>query len=109
MSYIGNVSAYDSVDTLQLVDDAVTTVKVANNAITTAKIPDGAITQAKIDPTVALGGPSLGTNSVIRTNAKTISENITFLGSENGLTVGPITVNSGYTVTVASGSTWVIL
>lgn len=168
MPYIGNVSAYDSVGTLQIEDgavtadklansintaiaantaktgitagqtssitantakvtnathtgdvtggtaltiaaDAVTTAKIANNAITTAKIPDGAITQAKIDPTVALGGPSLGTNSVIRTNAKTISENITFLGSENGLTVGPITINSGYTVTVASGSTWVIL
>ena len=109
MPYIGNVSAYDSVGTLQIEDGVVTTVKVADNAITTAKIPDGAITQAKIDPSVALGGPSLGTNSVIRTNAKTISENITFLGSENGLTVGPITINSGYTVTVASGSTWVIL
>jgi len=109
MPYIGNVSAYDSVGTLQIEDGAVTQAKIANNAITTAKIPDGAITQAKIDPTVALGGPSLGTNSVIRTNAKTISENITFLGSENGLTVGPITINSGYTVTVASGSTWVIL
>ena len=55
------------------------------------------------------GGPSLGTDSVIRTNAKVIAENITFAGTENGSSVGPITVNSGYTVTVASGSTWVIL
>ena len=55
------------------------------------------------------GGPSLGTSSVIRTNAKVIAENITFTGAENGSSVGPITVNSGYTVTVASGSTWVIL
>ena len=55
------------------------------------------------------GGPSLGTASVIRTNAKVIAENITFAGTENGSSVGPITVNSGYTVTVASGSTWVIL
>jgi len=57
----------------------------------------------------ALGGPSLGTASVVRTNAKVIAENITFAGSENGMTIGPITVNSGYTVTVASGSTWVVL
>ena len=57
----------------------------------------------------AEGGPSLGTNSVIRTNAKVIAENITFTGAENGSSVGPITVNSGYTVTVASGSTWVVL
>ena len=56
----------------------------------------------------ALGGPSLGTASVVRTNAKVIAENITFAGSENGMTIGPITVNSGKTVTVASGSTWVV-
>ena len=55
------------------------------------------------------GGPSLGTDSVIRTNSKVIAENITFAGSENGMTIGPITVNSGYTVTVTSGSTWVII
>ena len=55
------------------------------------------------------GGPSLGTDSVIRTNAKVIAENITFAGSENGSTVGPITVNNGYTVTVTNGSTWIIL
>jgi hypothetical protein len=55
------------------------------------------------------GGPSLGTDSVIRTNAKVIAENITFAGTENGSSVGPITINSGYTVTVESGSTWVIL
>ena len=55
------------------------------------------------------GGPSLGTNAVIRTNAQTISEDITFLGTENGSTVGPITIANTYTVTVTSGSTWVIL
>ena len=55
------------------------------------------------------GGPSLGTDSVIRTNAKVIAENITFAGTENGSTVGPITINASYTVTVTSGSTWVII
>ena len=55
------------------------------------------------------GGPSLGTDSVIRTNAKTISEDITFAGTENGSTVGPITIDASYTVTVTAGSTWVIL
>ena len=55
------------------------------------------------------GGPSLGTSHVIRTNAKTIAENITFAGTENGMTAGPVTINSGYTVTVTSGSTWTIV
>tara|TARA_B110000503_G_scaffold81088_1_gene124034 strand:- start:371 stop:640 length:270 start_codon:yes stop_codon:yes gene_type:complete len=89
MAYIGNVNAFQSVGTSDL--------------------EDGAVTAAKINSAVALGGPSLGTNSVIRTNAKVIAENITFAGTENGMSIGPITINSGYTVTVASGSTWVIL
>jgi hypothetical protein len=88
MPYIGNVNAYESVGTSDL--------------------EDGSVTAAKINSAVALGGPSLGTNSVIRTNAKVIAENITF-SNQNGMTIGPITVNSGYTVTVDSGSTWVIL
>jgi len=98
MPYIGNVNAYESVGTSDLED----------NAVTTAKITDGSVTAAKINSSVALGGPSLGTNSVIRTNAKVIAENITF-SNQNGMTIGPITINSGYTVTVDSGSTWVIL
>ena len=98
MPYIGNVNAYESVGTSDLED----------NAVTTAKITDGSVTAAKINSSVALGGPSLGTNSVIRTNAKVIAENITF-SNQNGMTIGPITVNSGYTVTVDSGSTWVII
>ena len=59
--------------------------------------------------TITSGGPSLGTDSVIRTNAKTISENITFAGTENGSTIGPVTVANTYTVTVSNGSRWVIL
>ena len=55
------------------------------------------------------GGPSLGTSHIIRTNAKTIDSNVTFLGAENGMTAGPITVSDGITVTVASGSTWTII
>ena len=55
------------------------------------------------------GGPNLGTDHVIRTNAKTIDENVTFLGSENGASFGPTSVSDGYTVTVASGSTWTII
>jgi hypothetical protein len=55
------------------------------------------------------GGPSLGTDSIIRTNAQVINENITIPSSTNGSTIGDITVNAGKTVTVSSGSTWVII
>ena len=55
------------------------------------------------------GGPSLGTNSDIRTNAKTIEETIVFSGTENCMTVGPVEIASTGSVTVTSGSTWTIV
>ncbi|WP_135079831.1 hypothetical protein [Terasakiella sp. SH-1] len=67
--------------------------------IVTGDLSDGSVTQAKIDPTVQLGGPSLGTNSIIRTNADTIAEDITIPAGTNGMTAGPITIAGG-TVTV---------
>ena len=73
---------------------------IATDAVTTTKILDGAITAAKINSAVALGGPSLGTDSVIRTNAQTISENITIGATTNGMSAGPITIADSYTVTV---------
>ena len=99
MPYIGNVSPFESVGTSELKD----------GSVTTAKVVDGAITAAKINSAVALGGPSLGLNSIIRTNAQVINENITIPSSTNASTIGDITVNAGKTVTVSSGSTWVII
>ena len=74
------------------------------------------ISYTKADGTAVVaaagGGPSLGSDSVIRTNKDDIGENITFVAGglyENGMSVGPITINSSYTVTVASGCRWVII
>ena len=60
---------------------------------------------------LAGGGPALGTDSIIRTNPTTIAENITVgpsAGAEfaNGMSAGPITIATGYTVTVESGGAW---
>lgn len=53
------------------------------------------------------GGPSLGTNHIIRTNALSITSPITFAGTENGVTYGPVSVTA--LVTVTSPSVWHIL
>lgn len=42
-------------------------------------------------------------------NSSSIAENVTVTAGNNGLSAGPITVNSGFTVTVESGSRWVIV
>jgi hypothetical protein len=41
--------------------------------------------------------------------AQTITENYTLDASYNGMTAGPITINTDVAVTVPSGSTWVIV
>ncbi|NVJ92520.1 MAG: hypothetical protein HWE34_12720 [Methylocystaceae bacterium] len=73
--------------------------------IETDDVTDGAITQAKIDPAVTLGGPSLGTNSIIRTNADTISEDITIPSGTNGMSAGPITIADTFTLTISGNYT----
>ena len=87
MAYIGNVNAFESVGTSDL--------------------EDGSVTAAKINSSVALGGPSLGTASIIRTNANTISENITIPANTNGMSAGPITIADGNTIIL--NGTWSIV
>tara|TARA_B100000131_G_scaffold88807_1_gene85648 strand:- start:416 stop:1273 length:858 start_codon:yes stop_codon:yes gene_type:complete len=62
------------------------------------------------------GGPSIGENSIIRTNGTTISENLTVgptanggVEFTNGYTAAPITIANGYTVTIENGATWTII
>ena len=57
------------------------------------------------------GGQYFGTaaTKAIAYNANSISENITVTTGNNGLSAGPITINSGFTVTVQTGAAWVIV
>jgi hypothetical protein len=60
-----------------------------------------------IDPTwVAAPGPQAG--GVIYENSLVISSNYTLTTNKNGMSVGPITINSGVAVTVPSGQRWIV-
>ena len=98
-----------AITAVKIADGTVVAAEIANNAIVTAKLADDAVTAVKIHDDVELGGPSLGTSSVIRTNANTISENITFAANTNGISAGPISIASGNFVAVSSGTTWSII
>ena len=50
-----------------------------------------------------------GNNAGIYTHSATIDTNSTISTGDNGLSAGPITVNSSVTVTVPTGSTWVVV
>jgi len=60
------------------------------------------------------GGPAKGVDSTIRTNRNTISENLTIGPSQgiqysNGMSAGPMTIASGFTVTVDTNGSWSIV
>lgn len=42
-------------------------------------------------------------------NSQTISSNYTITNGFNAMSIGPITISSGVTVTVGSGENWVIV
>jgi hypothetical protein len=50
-----------------------------------------------------------GTNPPIFVNSNTISANATIVTGTSGISAGPITINDGVSVTIATGSRWVIL
>ena len=50
-----------------------------------------------------------GTDQVVVENATTVTTNYTLTTGRNAMSVGPMTINSGITVTVPSGARWVIL
>ena len=102
-------------------DNTVTNAKMANNSVDSAELVAGSVDLAHLSATgtpsasLALkgdyswgtaGGTSLA-GGMIRTNLLSISSPVTFAGTENGVTYGPISVTA--LVTVTSPSVWHIL
>ena len=59
----------------------------------------------------AIGGGATGGGSdrVFYENGQTVATNYTLTTSTNAVSAGPITINSGVTVTIPSGQSWVIV
>jgi len=55
------------------------------------------------------GATGAGGDAVFQENGTTVTTNYTLTSSKNAMSVGPITVNSGVSVTVPSGARWVVL
>lgn len=59
----------------------------------------------------AIGGGATGGSSddVFYENGQTVTTNYTLSTNKNAVTAGPVTINSGVTVTVPSGASWVVV
>ena len=58
---------------------------------------------------VIIDGSAGVTVPVIYQNSQTITANYTMTAGNNGMSAGPITIDTGVTVEVPTGSTWVIV
>lgn len=74
-----------------------------NGGVTSVNGSTGAVT--------VTGGQFFGSaaTKAIAYNSRTIAENVTVTAGNNGLSAGPITINTGYTVTIQTGAAWVIV
>jgi hypothetical protein len=54
-------------------------------------------------------GTGAGSDTVFFVSGQTVNTNYTTLATKNYLSAGPITVNSGITVTITTGSRWVVV
>lgn len=50
-----------------------------------------------------------GGGAVFLTNDTAVTSNTTIDTSQNWMSIGPITINSGVTVTINNGATWVVV
>jgi hypothetical protein len=70
------------------------------------------VSNSKLQYTPSSGlfsSPIINASSGIFYNANTVSSNVTIPINNNGLSVGPMTVDTGVVVTVASGATWTVM
>jgi hypothetical protein len=99
---------------LTITDDTSTN---ATRYLTFTSATSGTITGANVATTDFTVNPStgelyameLGATNGIYINNKAVATNYTIPTNYNAMSAGPVTVNSGITVTVPSGSTWTIV
>ena len=92
----------------------------ANSSGTTAKISftgntltvwcDYTATQAVPQDLLGNGfAPQIRASNGLLVTSQTVSQNYTIATGDNAITPGPVTVNSGITVVISSGSVWVVV
>jgi hypothetical protein len=78
----------------------------ATTATTATNLSGGTVSATTIS---ASGGITATSAAPFFLNATTVSANFTVPTSFNAHSAGPITINTGVTVTVSTGSSWVIV
>jgi hypothetical protein len=118
----GNLTLGGTLSGVSLTTQVTGTLPVANGgtgltSLTANRVPYGNGTSAlgneaefTYDPSLnTLTAPQVSASNGIVVNSNTVSASYSIPSGSSGMSAGPITVASGQTVTVPSGSRWVIL
>ena len=95
----------DSIGTIA--SQAASNVAITGGSIDGTTI--GATTKAAVSGTVVTGTTSVVAANGVLVNADSVTTNLTIGTGQNGFSVGPLTVASGVTLTVASGQRHVVI
>ena len=123
--------AINTVNSAGIADDSIVNADVKSDAaIVGSKLADDSITEAKLDihaaPTgtdkvlgytsngmewtlAAAGATGAGGDKIFWENGQTVTTDYTITNNYNAGTWGPVTINSGVTVTVGDGEYWTIM
>lgn len=84
------------------------TTVVANTTVASVIFSDGTNVRFS-DSRVSGGATGGGNDAIFYLNGNTVTYSYTVPTGQNAMSAGPITINSGATVTIGSGSTWTIV
>jgi hypothetical protein len=59
--------------------------------------------------TIAAGAVGGGTDKIFWENDQTVTTNYTMTSNKNAVSAGPITVDTGVTVTIPTGGVWTVV
>ncbi len=113
-------------------DDLTLTGQLTLNSTDSVKIPSGTTAERDASPvagairynstlgifegydgtywsTIGGGATGAGGDTVFQENGRTVTTDYTLTTDKSALSVGPIIINSGVTVTIPSGERWVII
>ena len=78
-------------------------------AFSTSDYVQQRVTAGELTKLVAGSARGGYTDQVFYENGQTVTANYTITSGKNAMTAGPVTINTGVTVTIPTGSRWVIV